>query len=84
MTTGPLNAGIFPIRDLDPSFHPERLFFYAPPSADSVTSFDDAVHWFSFGLIEILPNGRLSLSVVNGQGQTVYRMTLRPASATAR
>jgi alkaline phosphatase D len=78
LITGPLNAGIFPQRGLDPTFRPQRLFFYGPKSADSVTSFGDAVHWFNFGMLEVLASGRLSASIVNGNGQTVYRMTLKP------
>lgn len=83
MIVGPLNAGVFPIRELDPTFRPERLFLYAPPSADSIASFDDAVRWFSFGIIEVLGSGRLSVSVVNGEGQTVYRLSLTPKPAAA-
>jgi alkaline phosphatase D len=78
LIVGPLNAGVFPQRALDPTFRPERLFFYGPASAESIASFAEAVHWFSFGVIEVLASGRLSASVVNGEGQTVYRMTLRP------
>jgi alkaline phosphatase D len=78
LITGPLNAGVFPQRALDPTFRPERLFFYGPPTAESITSFGDAVHWFSFGVIEVLASGRLSVSIVNGEGQTVYRMALKP------
>ncbi|MBX3026957.1 alkaline phosphatase D family protein [bacterium] len=83
LITGPLNAGVFPQQALDPTFRPERLFFYAPPSADGIPSFDDAVRWFNFGVIEVLASGRLSVSIVNGEGQTVYRMTLKPQSAGA-
>ena len=78
LITGPLNAGVFPLRAVDPTFKPERLFFYGPPSADSITSFNDALHWFNFGVIEVLGSGRLSVSIVNGEGQTVYRMSLKP------
>ena len=78
LITGPLNAGVFPIHALDPTFRPERLFLYAPPTAESITSFSEAVHWFSFGMLEVLANGRLSVSIVNGEGQTVYRMALKP------
>lgn len=78
MITGPLNAGVFPIRELDPTFRPERQFLYAPATADSITSFDDALHWFTFGVIEVLASGRLSVSIVNAEGQTVYRMALTP------
>jgi alkaline phosphatase D len=78
LITGPLNAGIFPQLAVDPTFHPQRLFLYAPPSADSIPSFTDAVRWFNFGMLEVLASGRLSASIVNGEGQTVYRMTLTP------
>lgn len=78
LITGPMNAGIFPQKGLDPTFRPERLYYYAPPSADSIASFDEAVHWFNFGVLEVLASGRLSVSIVNGNGQTVYRMTLKP------
>lgn len=80
LITGPLSAGVFPQRALDPTFRPERLFFYGPPTADSIASFDEAVRWFNFGMIEVLASGRLSVSIVNGEGQTVYRMTLKPAT----
>ena len=30
-------------------------------------------------MIEILPGARLSISIVNGAGQTVYRTALKPA-----
>jgi alkaline phosphatase D len=79
LLTGPLNAGVFPNRALDDTFHPERLFFYGPETADSIRSFGDAVTWFNFGMIEILPGARLSISIVNGAGQTVYRTALKPA-----
>lgn len=75
--TGPLNAGVFPKADLDPTFRPERLFLY-PPVRTAITSFDDALHAFTFGLLEIAPNGRLSLAVVNANGQVVYRTTIQP------
>lgn len=78
LITGPLNAGVFPQQALDPTFHPERLFFYAPPTADSIASYADAQQWFNFGVLEVLASGRLSASIVNGNGQTVYRMTLKP------
>jgi len=78
LITGPLNAGIFPVEAFDPLFHPERLFYYAPPTADSVTSYDQALDWFNYGLLEVFPNGRLSVGIFNGRGQTVYRTTLQP------
>ncbi len=79
LITGPLNAGVFPTRALDDTFRPQRLFFYGPPTADSIRSFSEAVGWFNFGMIEVLPGGRLAISIVNGEGQTVYRTSLKPA-----
>ena len=79
LITGPLNAGVFPNRALDDTFRPERLFFYGPQTADSIRSFAEAVTWFNFGLIEVLPGARLSISIVNGDGQPVYRTALKPA-----
>ena len=76
--TGPLNAGVFPRDDLDPTFRPERLFYYAPPQAHDIASFDEAQDWFNFGLLEVFNNGRLSIGVFNGRGQAVYRTTLTP------
>jgi phosphodiesterase/alkaline phosphatase D-like protein len=75
--TGPLNAGVFPKAELDLSFHPERLFLY-PPVGTKIASFDDALHAFTFGLLEVAPNGRLSIAVMNAKGQVVYRTTLTP------
>jgi alkaline phosphatase D len=70
--SGPLNAGIFPHQRLDSTFHPERLFTYAPASADAVGSYDEALGWFNFGLLEVDGAGALTVSIVNGRGETVY------------
>jgi alkaline phosphatase D len=78
-TSGPLNAGIFPNQKLDPTFHPERLFLYAPPSPD-IASFDDALGWFNFGLVEVDTAGALTVSIVNGRGETVVQHRLDPIS----
>lgn len=83
VVTGPLNAGLFPQRQLDPTFQPERTFFWGPKTADAVTSFDEAVGWFNFGMLEILASGRLSIVVINGTGQTVYRTSMRPDAPPA-
>lgn len=73
--SGPLNAGVFPHAKLDATFHPERLFFYGPPSPD-IASLDDALGWFNFGLIEVDAAGALSVSIVNGRGETVFQYRL--------
>ena len=76
--SGPLNAGLFPKPDLDPTFHPERLFSYGPPSADAVPSFDAAIGWFNFGVADIAADGTLTVSIVNGHGETVFRYPIPP------
>lgn len=76
LITGPLNAGVFPQLAIDPTFHPERLFLYAPPSPDAITSADAALGWFNFGLIEIDAAGTLTMEVVNGRGESVFRQRL--------
>ena len=76
-TSGPLNSGIFPTLALDPTLHPERLFFYAPPAPDAISSFDEAVGWFNFGEIEVSAEGALTVSILNGRGATVFQRELR-------
>jgi alkaline phosphatase D len=76
ITSGPLNAGVFPRLDVDPTFHPERLFLYGPPSADDIRSFDEAIGWFNFGVLDVTANGELTVSIVNGLGKTVFRRSL--------
>jgi alkaline phosphatase D len=70
--SGPLNAGVFPHHKLDPTLQPERLFFYGPPSPD-IASLDDALGWFNFGLVEVDASGALTVSIVNGRGETVFQ-----------
>src|SRR5918995_2832982 len=52
LATGPLNAGIFPIRDYDTTLNPEVLTFFGPPSAESVSTWTQAKEWFNFGTLE--------------------------------
>lgn len=75
---GPLNAGLFPKDEFDTTFNPERLFFFGPESADAVTSYEDALDWFNFGAVEIDPNGVLTLTVRDVEGQPVYTTAIPP------
>jgi alkaline phosphatase D len=77
-TSGPLNAGVFPRPDLDPTFRPERLMLYAPPSAEAIASFDEAIGWFNFGQVDIDADGALTVSIVDGRGETVFQSALPP------
>lgn len=76
--TGPINAGVFPRRDLDETFHPERLVFWGPESPDAISSYRDAMHWFNFGEIEIDEAGSLTARVRTADGTVAYELGLRP------
>jgi alkaline phosphatase D len=78
LATGPLNAGIFPNRDFDPTLNPERLFFYGPDSAAAVTSWAEAKRWFNFGTLVVDREGRLTAGIVNTAGEPVYSLELAP------
>lgn len=76
--TGPLNAGLFPSRDVDASFRPERLFFHGPDQAQGKLSFEEALRWFNFGLIEIESDGPMRFELIDGYGDTQAQLTLKP------
>lgn len=76
--TGPLNAGIFPNRELDGTFHPERLYFHGPERAEDVTEYVDALRWFNFGTVEIDAAGTLTLRIVTALGEPVFERQLQP------
>jgi alkaline phosphatase D len=78
LVTGPLNAGIFPNRDFDPTLNPEVLTFFGPPTAEAVTTWDEAKRWFNFGTLEFDRDGELTAEIVNTAGQTQFSMTLTP------
>jgi alkaline phosphatase D len=78
LATGPLNAGIFPIRDYDTTLNPEVLTFFGPPSAEAVTTWTQAKEWFNFGTLELDRSGRLTAAIVNTAGQRRFSLTLAP------
>jgi len=75
-TTGPLNAGLFPTADLDPTLRPERLFRYGPANPRAIDGFDEALPWFTFTVVDVDERGTLALRAVNGTGQTVFATKL--------
>jgi alkaline phosphatase D len=81
--TGPMNAGLFPNRNYDQTFAPERLFFYGPDSS-SVADYQEARRWLNFGVVEIDGQGRLTLSVVDVDGNRVYQNRLTPQETAYR
>jgi alkaline phosphatase D len=78
LATGPLNAGIFPIRDYDTTLNPEVLTFFGPPTPEAVTTWDEAKQWFNFGTLEVDRNGRLTAAIVNTAGERQFSLTLAP------
>lgn len=74
--TGPLNAGLFPTKDLDPTFRPERLFFYGPQPGQHPKDWMSARRWFNFGEVVIGKDGALLLKIVNGLGDVVFEKRL--------
>jgi alkaline phosphatase D len=74
--SGPLNAGVFPKEEYDRSLGTARLFRYAP--ATPIASYDEALTWFNFGLIDIAEDGALTAKLINGRGDTVYDMAIAP------
>ncbi len=75
--TGPLQAGIFPRDELDPSLRPERLFAF-PIGIPPIDSFEGALGVFNFGLIEVDAFGGLRLRIVNARGETLFGEALSP------
>jgi alkaline phosphatase D len=78
IATGPLNAGIFPNRNVDPTLNPEVLFFHGATSPADVTSWDQAKRWFNFGTLEIGAGGDLTAEVVDTAGESQFSLTLEP------
>ncbi len=78
LATGPLNAGIFPIRDFDSTLNPEVLTFYGPPTAESVTTWTEAKRWLNFGTLDFARDGTLTAGIVNTAGETKFSITLPP------
>jgi alkaline phosphatase D len=78
LATGPLNAGIFPIRDYDLTLHPEVLTFFGPPTPEAVTTWEEAKGWFNFGTLEVDRSGTLTAAIVTTAGERVFSLTLAP------
>jgi alkaline phosphatase D len=73
---GPLNAGISGNREYDTTLNPEVLFFYAPEH--SPATYAEAKPWFNFGVASVGPHGRLTVSIRNVSGSSVFELTLDP------
>ena len=78
LATGPLNAGIFPVRDVDPTLRPEVLTFFGPPTPEAVTTWEEAKEWFNYGTLEVDEAGALTAAIVNTAGEEVFELELTP------
>lgn len=76
IASGPLAAGMFPKDDLDRTLRPERLFMHGPRAGQRPISFDAALQWFNFALVEIDADGRLEATIVDATGRPRHRLTL--------
>lgn len=78
VVTGPLNAGVLGDLALDTTFNPERLFYHAPRSPEDVKSFDEALGWFNFGVLDFGRAGTLTVSVRDARGKILFSLPLTP------
>ncbi len=82
--SGPLQAGVFPRDILDPTFRPERLFLHQPGDAAAIASYDEALTWFNFGVVDVDDQGVLTSRLVDATGKPIYEQRLEPAASTPR
>jgi len=75
---GPISAGLFPKREFDSTLNPESLFFHGPETMDSVTTWEEAKKWFTFGVLSVDETGNFTGSVRDTFGKILYESTLKP------
>jgi alkaline phosphatase D len=78
LATGPMNAGIFPNRDVDPTLNPEVVFFHGPANPGDVTTWAEAKRGFNFGTLEVGAAGGLTVRVVDTAGRPQFSLGLSP------
>lgn len=75
---GPLGAGVFPNPAYDRRYGSERLFMH--PVKGEMSTFDAALGWFNFGLVEIDAAGRATVRYVDARGRPLWEGVLEPAA----
>jgi alkaline phosphatase D len=78
LAVGPLNAGIAPLKAPDPGYRTQPLFVLGPDPWQTIRSLDEALGYFTFGLLEVDAGGRLAAEVVDATGRVRYRLELVP------
>lgn len=73
---GPLNAGLFPRDELDPTLNPERLLYYGPER--QVETWREARPWMNYGFVDIDRRGRLRFAIYDVSGKPVRQLNLKP------
>lgn len=76
IVAGPINAGVFPNPAFDTTLNAESLFFFGAASGNDVTTWEQAKSWFNYGSLEIDANGRLTASIKDVNGTSVYDLTV--------
>jgi alkaline phosphatase D len=76
LATGPMNSGIFPNRNVDPTLNPEVLSFYGPELPTDVRNWKQAKRWFNFGTLEVGRGGDLTARVINTAGKPKFSLSL--------
>jgi alkaline phosphatase D len=78
LATGPMNSGIFPNRNVDPTLNPDVLSFYGPALPTDVKNWNQAKRWFNFGTLEVDAGGDLTARVINTAGKPKFSLSLSP------
>ena len=76
--SGPLSGGVGSSRELDATFHPERIFQHAPRDQTVLGTYQDARQWMNIGLIRIDEQGMLEMSILDEQGDARETLSLDP------
>ncbi len=78
IAVGPLNAGIAAPKAPDPGYGTRPLFVLGPDVWQTVRTLDEALGYFTFGLLEFDAGGGLAAEVVDATGRVHYRLDLVP------
>lgn len=75
LVSGPMHAGLFPSRELEPKLAPELLFWHGPDRIDGL-DFATARGFFNVGRLDIAADGTATASWVDANGRVVGTVVL--------